>query len=130
MKPRYVIGAVVAVLCVAGSLWLVQSSTIEYTTVAKAVELKKRVTIKGTWKKSAECSYDSEKNIFRFVMTDDESKDVRVEYEGSKPNNFELAESIVVKGKMENGVFVASDILTKCPSKYEGTNSMKPTASK
>jgi cytochrome c-type biogenesis protein CcmE len=128
MKPRYIVGAVIAVICFAGSLWLVQSSTIEYTTVAKAVELKKRVTIKGTWKKSEESSYDTEKNIFRFVMTDDESKDVKVEFEGSKPNNFELAESIVVKGRMENGVFVASDILTKCPSKYEGTNSMKPTA--
>jgi cytochrome c-type biogenesis protein CcmE len=63
-------------------------------------------------------------------MTDDEAREVPVEYQGSKPNNFELAESIVVKGKMENGIFVASDILTKCPSKYEGTNSMKPTASR
>ncbi|MFM7773387.1 MAG: cytochrome c maturation protein CcmE [Candidatus Kapaibacterium sp.] len=130
MKPRYVIGTIIAIVSFAGSLWLVRSSTIEYTTVAKAVELKKRVTIKGTWKRSGELSHDSEKNIFRFVMTDDESRDVNVEYAGSKPNNFELAESIVVKGKMENGIFIASDILTKCPSKYEGTNAMKPTASR
>ncbi|MFM8473028.1 MAG: cytochrome c maturation protein CcmE [Candidatus Kapaibacterium sp.] len=117
MKPRYVIGTIIAIVSFAGSLWLVRSSTIEYTTVAKAVELKKRVTIKGTWKRSGDLSYDSEKNIFRFVMTDDESRDVNVEYAGSKPNNFELAESIVVKGKMKNGIFIASDILTKCPSK-------------
>ncbi|MFM2134397.1 MAG: hypothetical protein RL156_1678 [Bacteroidota bacterium] len=130
MKPRYIIGGVIAVLCFAGSLWFVQSSTIEYTTITKAEELKKRVTVKGTWKKSADMSYDSKNNLFRFVMTDDEAREVPVEYQGSKPNNFELAESIVVKGKMENGIFVASDILTKCPSKYEGTNSMKPTASR
>ncbi|MFN4768745.1 MAG: cytochrome c maturation protein CcmE [Candidatus Kapaibacterium sp.] len=130
MKPRYIIGGVIAVLCFAGSLWFVQSSTIEYTTISKAEELKKRVTVKGIWKKSADMSYDSKNNVFRFVMTDDEAREVPVEYQGSKPNNFELAESIVVKGKMENGIFVASDILTKCPSKYEGTNSMKPTASR
>jgi cytochrome c-type biogenesis protein CcmE len=30
-----------------------------------------------------------------------------------------MAESVVVKGRYENGVFTSSEILTKCPSKYE-----------
>ena len=36
----------------------------------------------------------------------------------SKPQDFEKSEQIVVIGKMEAGNFVASDILMKCPSKY------------
>ena len=128
MKTRYVVGALVAVACLAVSVWLVQSTSIEYTTVAKAAEMKKRVTIKGHWNKDVDCSYDAAANVFQFVLIDDEGQHVTVKYGGSKPNNFELAESVVVKGKMESGVFMASDILTKCPSKYEGTNSMKPSA--
>ena len=41
-------------------------------------------------------------------------------YEGAMPNNFESATSIVVTGSYQNGYFHAKDILTKCPSKYEG----------
>jgi len=44
----------------------------------------------------------------------------KVVFEGAKPNNFELADKIVVKGKFDGDHFHASQILTKCPSKYEG----------
>ena len=44
---------------------------------------------------------------------------MRVVYEGTIPNNFESATSVVVTGKYQNGYFHAKDILTKCPSKYE-----------
>ena len=39
--------------------------------------------------------------------------------DGAKPNNFELANAIVIKGRVEGSSFHASEILTKCPSKYE-----------
>jgi cytochrome c-type biogenesis protein CcmE len=45
----------------------------------------------------------------------------------SKPQDFEHAEQIVIIGKMKNGEFHASDILMKCPSKY---NDGKPTETK
>lgn len=47
---------------------------------------------------------------------------MRVVYKGTKPNNFEIATNVVVTGKFENGYFHATDVLTKCPSKYEGQN--------
>jgi cytochrome c-type biogenesis protein CcmE len=41
----------------------------------------------------------------------------------AKPNNFETAGElmIVAKGKVKDNVFYADKVLTKCPSKYEGT---------
>ena len=36
------------------------------------------------------------------------------------PGNFDQAKSVVLKGKTENGVFVAEQMLVKCPSKYQG----------
>ncbi len=129
MKTRYVIGGIVALICVAVSFWLLSTTGVQYTSIAQAAEMKKRVSIKGHWLKDQETNYDSQKNEFSFTMSDDSSRSVKVLYHGSKPNNFELAESVVVKGKMENDIFVASDILTKCPSKYEGTNTMKEKTS-
>jgi cytochrome c-type biogenesis protein CcmE len=40
--------------------------------------------------------------------------------DGGKPNNFDIATSIVVKGKYSGDYLHATEILTKCPSKYEG----------
>jgi len=46
--------------------------------------------------------------------------------DGPKPNNFDIATSVVIKGKMTGDFFHATEILTKCPSKYEGqTGAMK-----
>jgi cytochrome c-type biogenesis protein CcmE len=45
---------------------------------------------------------------------------MKVVLDGSKPNNFEMAENVVAKGKVKDGYFYAKEVLTKCPSKYEG----------
>ena len=43
----------------------------------------------------------------------------KVLYHGTKPQDFERSEQIVLVGKMkEEGDFQASSILMKCPSKY------------
>jgi len=43
-----------------------------------------------------------------------------VVYKGVKPDTFEQGESVVAEGKLgADGVFQASTILVKCPSKYE-----------
>jgi cytochrome c-type biogenesis protein CcmE len=52
-------------------------------------------------------------------MKDFNGTELKVMYKGAIPNNFESSTSVVVTGKYTNGVFRASDILTKCPSKYE-----------
>jgi cytochrome c-type biogenesis protein CcmE len=45
---------------------------------------------------------------------------MKVVLDGAEPNNFKMAESVVAKGKVTDGYFHATDILTKCPSKYDG----------
>ncbi len=43
-----------------------------------------------------------------------------VVYKGVKPDTFEQGESVVAEGRLgADGVFQASTILVKCPSKYE-----------
>ena len=57
-------------------------------------------------------------NFFSFTMTDKEGNLCKVVYKGSKPQDFERSEQLVVKGKMDGEVFKCSEISMKCPSKY------------
>jgi cytochrome c-type biogenesis protein CcmE len=56
---------------------------------------------------------------FAFAMDDGEGDVMNVVYRGVKPGNFDQAEKVVVVGKYEGEVLQASQILVKCPSKYD-----------
>jgi cytochrome c-type biogenesis protein CcmE len=59
-------------------------------------------------------------NKFSFYLKDGEGKECQVIFHGTKPENFEHADQVVIVGKaVGNGQFVADKILTKCPSKYD-----------
>ena len=57
-----------------------------------------------------------------FSVQDTLGGQMHVVYHFEKPMDMEKSERIVLKGKMENGVFQIRDqsgILIKCPSKYK-----------
>ena len=57
----------------------------------------------------------------RFRMTDGETS-VAVAYHGVIPDTFVDEAAVVVEGRLENGTFVAHNLLAKCPSKYESAD--------
>ncbi|MBL0154041.1 MAG: cytochrome c maturation protein CcmE [Chitinophagaceae bacterium] len=65
--------------------------------------------------------YDAVKNpnYLAFTAVDTTGKSVKVVYHNAKPDNLEISERLVLKGKYENGQFECKDIQTKCPSKYK-----------
>ena len=63
-------------------------------------------------------NWDAENLILTFQMTDGKDT-LNVRHKGVAPDTFEEAPSVVVEGKYENGIFNATQIMTKCPSKYE-----------
>ncbi len=120
MKPKVVIGMVVIVVgVVLGSVSFLESN-VEYVDFAAAEKSHKKVQVKGEWVKDHESRFDAEKAQFVFYMKDDNNRVEKVVLEGAKPNNFEIATSVVAKGTFKEGHFHATDVLTKCPSKYEG----------
>ena len=122
MKAKIIIGGIVVVAgIVLGALNFMESN-VEYTDFATAERTHKKVQVKGEWIKDQPTSFDAENVTFTFYMKDDANRVTKVVLDGAKPNNFELASSVVAKGKYVNGEFHASDVLTKCPSKYEGTS--------
>lgn len=119
-STKYIIGVVIALAFIVLAYMSFDATKIEYSDFEKASDTQKVVQVIGSWNKDKDYKYDTDRNMFTFVMTDEESNDATVIYNGGKPNNFDIAPMVVVKGKFSGEVFEASEILTKCPSKYEG----------
>jgi cytochrome c-type biogenesis protein CcmE len=101
-------------------------SNVEYGDFAQAKKTQKKIQVKGEWVKDRESSFDAEKIRYTFFLKDDSGEILKVVLDGAKPNNFDLATSVVIKGKYVDNYFHATEVLTKCPSKYEGkTGPMK-----
>jgi cytochrome c-type biogenesis protein CcmE len=61
-----------------------------------------------------------------FHLTDKSQKSIPVYYEGVIPDMFHDNIDVVVEGKLsENGKFVATKLLTSCPSRYDAAKEMK-----
>jgi cytochrome c-type biogenesis protein CcmE len=122
MKKKHILALVVALLFIGVAAFALVDNKIDYSDFASAQGTGRRVQVSGAWVKENSYNYDQKTNIFSFVMKDHKGAVMPVKFEGMKPNNFETAPSVVCVGKVENGTFVASDIQTKCPSRYEGSS--------
>ncbi len=61
-----------------------------------------------------------EANTVRFTMADENGPSIPVVYQGVVPDTFQEGGEVVVEGGLEpEGVFRATTLLAKCPSKYE-----------
>jgi len=128
MNVKIIVAAVVIVAFIVFGAVSFMDSNVEYTDFAKAEKTSKKVQVKGAWVKEKETQFDAKAGQFIFYMIDDNNREAKVVLDGAKPNNFELATSVVVKGRYKDGCFHANELLTKCPSKYEGdATAMKKT---
>ncbi|MGD0339378.1 MAG: cytochrome c maturation protein CcmE [Bacteroidota bacterium] len=125
LKLKYIAAVIVVVVFVIFGGKAFFESTMEYSNFAHAKETGKRVPVKGRWVQEKGSYYDSKYNQFTFYMRDTTQMEVKVVLDGPKPNNFELASHVVATGRFENDYFHASQVLTKCPSKYEGVLEQK-----
>ena len=119
-KLKIIISLVIIVVFLVVGFYSFMDSNIEYVDFKDAQNISKTVQVKGNWVKEKESKFDPNTNTFIFYMKDENKNEMKVVLEGAKPNNFDVADAIVAKGKVENGYFHAKEVLTKCPSKYEG----------
>lgn len=80
-----------------------------------------RVKVVGVLAKDKEMMYNptEDPNYFTFYIQDNKGEVDKVVLRAAKPQDFELSEQIVITGQYKSGVFEASDLLMKCPSKYK-----------
>jgi len=124
MKVKIIVASVLIVAAIVfGAVSFVESN-VEYGDFQTAMSTHKKIQIKGMWLQDKESLYDKKNNQFIFYMRDDKGMEMKVVLDGPKPNNFEIADAIVVKGRYKDEYFHATECLTKCPSKYEGGSEM------
>lgn len=119
MKKSYIAAILIGAISIIAALTLFNSYSIEYSDIATAKKTGKKLQILASLDSMREPSYDANANIFTFLMQDEKTGRAQVIYKGSPPNNFKLAKYFVVKGEYRDTAFYASEIYTKCPSKYE-----------
>lgn len=86
--------------------------------------------VSGFLDKSQEVIYDpqSDHSTTIFYMIDKNDNVKKVHLKQAKPQGLERSESVDLYGKVIDGEFYASDILMKCPSKYNENNHLIETA--
>ncbi len=120
MKSKYIFGGVIILVFFFLMGYLFTQTDIKYENdFSKIMNSNHTIKATGAWVKNKNYQIDKVNNVFSFYLVDNYGKEIKVVYNGTIPNNFESCTSVVVTGKYKNGQFVASDILTKCPSKYE-----------
>lgn len=123
MKNKYMFGGAIIVIFLGIMIYLFTQSNIQYQDdFSQVMNTNKTVKATGVWVKDKNYEVDKENKTFSFYLMDDQGNEMKVVYDGTIPNNFESATSVVVTGKYVDGYFHAKDILTKCPSKYENQN--------
>lgn len=122
MKSKYLIGIVIIVVFVIFGALSFRKTLTPYVSFVEAKKSGTTVQVIGEIVFS-EVNYDINAHQLQFPIMDEKQNKMMVVYSGTKPANFEQANKVVVIGKYENGVFVADQLLVKCPSKYQGLNS-------
>ncbi len=115
---------IIAVLGLLISVYILVSASRDVSTYAnfEMAELTgERVKIVGQLAKDKPIVFKPEvdPNKTTFYLIDDNEVLKQVILLLPKPQDFEMAEQIVLTGKMDGESFVAEDILMKCPSKYK-----------
>lgn len=119
MKKSSIAGILIIALAI-GIIISTYADSSTYGSFKDAKESTSELHVVGQLNKEKELFYDPKQdaNYFAFYMRDNEGRESKVVFNGSKPQDFERSEQIVLTGKMVGNEFHASKILMKCPSKY------------
>lgn len=120
MKKTYIL----ALLMLVAAIVIFVSASGDITTYGNfelAMESDTQLKINGELDHEFEIKYDpaTNPNLFSFHMLDTKGISKEVIMTSALPQDFERSEQVVVTGAFKDDVFVATEILTKCPSKYK-----------
>jgi len=123
MKKRYIFGGIILVLVVGYLIFLSMGSSVSYyLTVSELMEQENALydtNVRVAGKVAEPIHWNADKLELRFNVSEN-NLSLPIIYEGVEPGNFKAGSDILVEGKYHNdGLFRASSIITKCPSKYE-----------
>ena len=123
MKKMHLVLLIFIAATIAGLL-IYMGDVTTYETISSARKKQGKAVMVIAKLDVASLQYDALKNpnYLTFEAVDTLGDRMKVAYYYEKPYDMEKSERVVLKGKMENGVFEIrkkDGILVKCPSKYK-----------
>ena len=120
MKKTHIVLIIFIAVAIAAILSTVSdASTYEvFNKAAEDPDTEYHIVGKLNMSKPFEYNPQDDANKFVFYLTDNSGTEKKVIYNNTKPQDFEKSEQVVVIGKCKPDAFYASQILMKCPSKY------------
>ena len=111
MKKTHLIGILVIAIAIAAIISTFSDSS-SYASFAESKETNKEIHVVGKLQKEKEMIYNpiQDANYFSFYVKDQQGEECKVIYAGTKPQDFEKSEQIVLIGKMQADEFHASKI--------------------
>ncbi len=123
MKAKYIAGVIIIGVFAIWGATSFMSTTIRYVSLDEVAKTEGTVQLMGKIDFDA-VNYDAENSrlVFEIIGLEEHTANKRltVVYTGVVPGNFDQATSVVAKGHYQDGVFLADQLLVKCPSKYQG----------
>lgn len=123
MKKRYIIGGCVILAAVVYLLYLSFGDAVSYyVKVSEFFDRESELTgtnIRVAGKIAAPINWDTEALDLQFNISEG-GESMPVIYKGARPSGFKEDSSILVEGRYQSdGLFHASQLIIRCPSKYE-----------
>ena len=128
MKKSHILAIVIIAVAIAAILSTVADSSTYASFSIAADHPNKTYHVVGKLAKEKPQEYNPQANadLFTFFLVDNDGQERKVILHKARPQDFDKSEQIVVIGKMNGDEFAASDVLMKCPSKYNnGSPEMK-----
>ena len=120
MKKIHLVLIVLIIVAISAIIGTVSDSSTYVGFAEAEANPGKEFHVVGMLNKEKGMDYDPQKdaNKFSFYLKDSLGIEKKVIYNGTKPQDFERSERIVIVGKSSGEEFNATQILMKCPSKY------------
>lgn len=118
MNLKVILGAALLVLAIGLGVSSFNKTMTPYISFAEARKANGLVQVNGTLADKNYVLKPAEQYL-RFNLRDSHGDVLPVEFRGTIPGNFDQAVSIVAIGQYRSDHFEASDLLVKCPSKYQ-----------
>jgi len=130
-QKKFMAGATIIVLAISYLIFTgVQASGSYYYTVSEVQSMGPKA--KGIFLRlegsvlPGTIANDAANLKLRFQIVDESKKSMPVEYKGTAPDMFQDETKVVVEGHLnDDGTFLASKLLTSCPSRYDAAKEMK-----
>lgn len=120
MKPSGWIGLLVIVAALGMGARAFITNLTPYVTFADARKSKTAVQVMGKLDKKS-IAYNGSQLEFTLVSENGEER-MPVVFKAQRPANFEQAIQITAIGSYDGDTFQAKNLLVKCPTKYQGTD--------